>query len=78
MMVLTQTLAQTVTFHSCYGVSWISCGFSVPQMRQFCLLAPPESVKWASSIIKIPSKHLVQCQPFERLFCCISSDVDIL
>lgn len=42
-------------FFSYNGVSWIACG-CIPQMRQFYLLTPPESVKWASSVIKICSQ----------------------
>ena len=33
----------------CVGFSMYECGFSVPQMRQFCFFAYPPSSKWASS-----------------------------
>ena len=55
-MVFEHTPAQAVTFWSCSGISWMTCGFSVPQIRQCCLLTPPQRVKWASSVIKILSQ----------------------
>ena len=38
-----------VTRFGCVGFSTYACGFSVPQMRQFCLLTYPPRSKWASS-----------------------------
>ena len=40
---------QTVTRFGCGGFSIYACGFSVPQMRQFCLFTYPPRSKWASS-----------------------------
>ena len=43
-----QNLHQTVTRFGCAGFSMYACGFSVPQMQQFCLFSYPPRSKWAS------------------------------
>ena len=48
-MYLDQNPHQTVTLFECVGLSMYGCGFSVPQMRQFCLFTYPTRLKWASS-----------------------------
>ena len=48
-MPLDQNPHQTVTRFVCVGFSMYACGFSVPQMRQFCLFTYPPRSKWASS-----------------------------
>ena len=48
-MPLDQNPHQTVTHFRCVGFSMNACGFSVPQMRQFCLFTYPPRSKWASS-----------------------------
>ena len=44
-----QNSHQTVTRVGCVGFSMYACGFSVPQMREFCLFTYPPRSKWASS-----------------------------
>ena len=48
-MALDQNLYQTATCFGCVGISMYSYGFSVPQMRKFCLFTYPPRSKWASS-----------------------------
>ena len=48
-MPLDQNPHQTVTRFWCSGFSIYACGFSVPQMQQFCLLTYPPRSKSASS-----------------------------
>ena len=48
-MPLDQNLHQTVTRFGCVGFSMYYCGFSAPQMRQFCLFTYPPISKWVSS-----------------------------
>ena len=48
-MPLDQNPHQTVTRFGCIGFSMYACGFSVPQMRQFCLFTYPPRPKWVSS-----------------------------
>ena len=48
-MPLDQNPPQTVTRFGCVGFSMHACGFSVPQMRQFCLFTYSPRSKWASS-----------------------------
>ena len=48
-MILNQNPQQTVTHIGCVGFSMNACGFSVPQMQQFCLFSYPPRSKWASS-----------------------------
>ena len=49
-MPLNQNPHQTLTRFGCIGFSMHACGgFSVPQMRQFCLFTYPPRSKWASS-----------------------------
>ena len=48
-MPLDQNPHQTVTRLGCIGFSMYTCGFSVPQMPQFCLLTYSPRSKWASS-----------------------------
>ena len=48
-MPLNQNPHQTVTRFGRVGFSMYAWGFSVPQMRQFCLFTYPPSSKWASS-----------------------------
>lgn len=38
----------TVTLCGCINYSWMTLGFSIPQIVQFCLLIYPLSWKWAS------------------------------
>ena len=40
---------KTVTRFGCFGFSMYACGFSVPQMLQFCLFTYLPRSKWASS-----------------------------
>ena len=47
-MLLDQIPHQTVTRFGCVGFSVYACGFSVTQMRQFCLFTYPQRSKWAS------------------------------
>ena len=47
-MPLDQNPHQTATRLGCVGFSMYPCGFSVPQMRQFCLYTYPPRSKWAS------------------------------
>ena len=42
-------MAQPVTYFGWVGSSLYACGFSMPQMRQFCLFTYPPWSKWASS-----------------------------
>ena len=42
------SICQTVTRFGCVGYLMYACGFSVPQMRQFCLFTYPPRSKWAS------------------------------
>ena len=46
---LDQNPHQTVTRFGYVGFSMYVCGFSVPQMRQFCLFTYPPRSKWTSS-----------------------------
>ena len=46
---LDQNAHQTVTRFGCVDFSMYACGFSVPQMRQFCLFTYPPRSKWVSS-----------------------------
>ena len=46
-MPLDQNPHQTVTRFGCVGFSMYSFGFSVPQMRQFCMFTKPSRSKWA-------------------------------
>ena len=39
---------KTVTRFACIGFSMYACGFSVPQLRQFCLFTYSPRSKWAS------------------------------
>ena len=48
-MPLDQNSHQTVTRFGRVGFSMYACGFSVSQMRQFCLFTYPPRSKWASS-----------------------------
>ena len=48
-MPLDQNPHQTVTRFGCVGFSMYACGFSVSQMRQFCLFTYPPKSKQASS-----------------------------
>ena len=48
-MPLDQNLHQTVTRFGCVGFSMYACGFSVPQMRQFCMHSYPPRPKWPLS-----------------------------
>ena len=48
-MPLDPNLHQTATHLGCVGFSMYASGFSVPQMRQFCLFTYPPRSKWASS-----------------------------
>ena len=48
-MPLDPNLHQRVTRFACVGSSMYACGFSVPQLRQFCLFIYPPRSKWASS-----------------------------
>ena len=48
-MPLDQNPHQTVTRFEWVGFSMYACGFSVPQMRQFCLYTYPPRSKWAST-----------------------------
>jgi len=41
---------QTVAHCACNGFSWITRGFSAPQIRQFCVFTYPSSWKCASSL----------------------------
>ena len=43
-MALDQNPYQTVTCFCCVGFSKYACGFSVPQMRQFCLFTYPSFI----------------------------------
>ena len=52
-MLLDQNPHQTVTSLGCISFSMYSCGFSVPQMQQFCLFTYPLRSKWASSEMMI-------------------------
>ena len=48
-MPLDQNPHQTVIRFGCAGFSLYACGFSMSQMRQFCLFTYPPRSKWASS-----------------------------
>ena len=48
-MSLDQNPHQTVTRFGCFEFPMYVCGFSVPQMVQFCLFTYPPRLKWASS-----------------------------
>ena len=48
-MTLDQNLHQTVTRFECICCSMYACGFSVPEMRLFCLFTYPPRSKWISS-----------------------------
>ena len=67
-MPLDQNQHQTVTRFGSVGFSMYACGFSVPQMWQFCLLTYPQRSKLASSekmISFTKNRHLlkVDCKP---------------
>ena len=53
---------QTVNRFECVGSLMYACGFSVSQMRQFCLFTYPPRSKWASSakiIFFCQNRHLL-------------------
>ena len=59
-----QNPLQTLTRYGCLGFSMYACGFSVPQMRKFCLFTYPPRSKWASS-----EKMFFYCRHFLYVYC---------